>query len=278
MLRKRRTDDQGDTRTVQRLRTRLAESHQLHDLTSDPLLHAVRLERFRVSVTRSMWFFLALGLGFTTTGVHEFLAGHLTPLAALWWGAWLVEPALAGILVTLLRWEAEMLTHGQDVDAAPVVWLKRLLLGATLITNVWSSLRPPSGQVEYGVVFLHIVVPLVVFLIAEVMPVIQHRCNAARDRVMADAEPRTTTSASSVVARSPLTASVTPSATPVAPAVREVPRTPLKLPAHLQAALAGKAAEVREQGRTITPADVQAAVNVPDAYAATLADQLNAAA
>ncbi|MBY8853314.1 hypothetical protein K7G98_35810, partial [Saccharothrix sp. MB29] len=139
------------------------ESHQLHDLTSDPLLHAVRLERFRVSVTRSMWFFLALGLGFTTTGVHEFLAGHLSPTDALWWGAWLVEPALAGILVTLLRWEAEMLSQGQAVDAAPVVWLKRLLLGATLVTNVWSSLRPPSGRVEYGVVFLHVVVPLVVF-------------------------------------------------------------------------------------------------------------------
>ncbi|MDU0289215.1 hypothetical protein [Saccharothrix longispora] len=250
---RRASPDGGETRAVQRLRARLAESHQLHDLTSDPLLHAVRLERFRVSVTRSMWFFLALGLGFTTTGVHEFLAGHLSPTDALWWGAWLVEPALAGILVTLLRWEAEMLSQGQAVDAAPVVWLKRLLLGATLVTNVWSSLRPPSGRVEYGVVFLHVVVPLVVFLIAEVMPVIQHRCNAARDRVMTVAAPVHV---------------------PVAPSV---PRTSLKLPAHLQAVLGTKAAEVRRQGRAVTPADVQAAVNVPDAFAAQLAAQLNAA-
>ncbi|WP_158854421.1 hypothetical protein [Saccharothrix deserti] len=278
MSRRRKADDRTETRAVQKLRARLAESHQLHDLTSDPLLHAVRLERFRVSVTRSMWFFLALGLGFTTTGVHEFLAGHLSPADALWWGAWLVEPALAGILVTLLRWEAEMLSRGLDVDAAPVVWLKRLLLGAPLVTNVWSSLRPPSGQVEYGVVFLHVVVPLVVFLIAEVMPVIQHRCNAARDRVMADAGPRTTTPAATPVTSAPTTAPSTAPAVPAAPAVREVPRTALKLPAHLQAALTSKAAEVRDQGRAVTPADVQAAVNVPDAYAATLADQLNAAA
>lgn len=271
----RRTAEQGETRAVRRLHARLAESRRLHRLTSDPLLHAVRLERFRVSVTRSMWFFLALGLGFTTTGVHEFLAGHLNPVDALWWGAWLVEPALAGILITLLRWEAEMLTHGQAVDAAPVVWLKRLLLAATLITNVWSSLRPPSGQVEYGVVFLHVVVPLVVFLIAEVMPVIQHRCNAARDRVMATVEPRTSTPAPTASNSSPTT-SATPTA-PGAPSARNVARTPLKLPAHLQAALADKAAEVREQGRVVTPADVQAAVNVPDAYAASLADQLNAA-
>ncbi|MBP2339047.1 hypothetical protein JOF41_005225 [Saccharothrix coeruleofusca] len=245
---------------MRKLRARLAESHQLHGLTSDPLLHAVRLERFRVSVTRSMWFFLALGLGFTTTGVHEFLAGHLSPLDALWWGAWLVEPALAGILVTLLRWEAEMLSQGQAVDAAPVVWLKRLLLGATLVTNVWSSLRPPSGSVEYGVVFLHLVVPLVVFLIAEVMPVIQHRCNAARDRVMADAKPVTN-------------ATTTPAASASTSA-----RTPLKLPTHLQAALGAKVAEVRNQGRVITPADVRAAVNVPDDFAAALAEQFNAAA
>ncbi|XVV03698.1 hypothetical protein ACQPW3_41400 [Actinosynnema sp. CA-248983] len=241
----------AETRAVRRLRARLAESHQLHGLTSDPLLHAVRLERFRVSVTRSMWFFLALGLGFTTTGVHEFLAGHLTPAAVLWWGAWLVEPALAGILVTLLRWEAEMLSQGLAVDAAPVVWLKRLLLGATLVTNVWSSLRPPSGSVQYGVVFLHVVVPLVVFLIAEVMPVIQHRCNAARDRVMESMKPAAVDAP-------------TPS------------RGALKLPSHLQAALGAKAAEVRQEGRAITPADVRAAVNVPDAFAAALADQLNA--
>ncbi|MEU4803012.1 hypothetical protein [Actinosynnema sp. NPDC023587] len=236
---------------MRKLRARLAESHQLHGLASDPLLHAVRLDRFRVSITRSMWFFLALGLGFTTTGVHEFLAGHLSAGDALWWGAWLVEPALAGILVTLLRWEAEMLSRGLAVDARPVVWLKRVLLGATLVTNVWSSLRPP---VEYGVVFLHLVVPLVVFLIAEVVPVIQHRCNEARDRIATNA--------------------------PAAPADRAVPAAPrgaLKLPTHLQAVLGAKAAQVRQEGRAVTPADVQAAVNVPDAFAVALADQFNAA-
>ncbi|MEU7528614.1 hypothetical protein AB0A74_22980 [Saccharothrix sp. NPDC042600] len=259
---------------MRRLRARLAESHQLHGLTSDPLLHAVRLERFRVSVTRSMWFFLALGLGFTTTGVHEFLAGHLTPAAVLWWGAWLVEPALAGILVTLLRWEAEMLSQGLAVDAAPVVWLKRLLLGATLVTNVWSSLRPPSGSVQYGVVFLHVVVPLVVFLIAEVMPVIQHRCNTAKEQALSDAEPRplAVPVASSTQTR-PTSSAGHSAASPVAPTP---PRTPLKLPAHLQQQLAEMADQVRGEGRAVTPADVQAKVNVPDAFAALLAAQLNA--
>ncbi|CCH35227.1 hypothetical protein ABZ816_11530 [Actinosynnema sp. NPDC047251] len=255
----------GETRAVRRLRARLAESRQLHELTDDPLLQAVHLERFRTSVTRSMWFFLALGLGFTTTGVHEFLAGHLTPADPMWWGAWLVEPGLAGILVTLLRWEAEMLSRGLAVDAKPVLWLKRLLLGATLITNVWASLRPASGEVNSGMVFLHVVIPLVVFFIAEVMPVIQHRCNNARDQALAVAQP----AASPALRPTPSTS--TAERPPAAP------RTPVKLPAHLQQQLAEKAAQVRKEGRDVTSADVQAAVNVPDAYAVRLADQLNAA-
>ncbi|MFI9813206.1 hypothetical protein [Saccharothrix variisporea] len=259
---------------MRRLRARLAESHQLHGLTSDPLLHAVRLERFRVSVTRSMWFFLALGLGFTTTGVHEFLAGHLTPAAVLWWGAWLVEPALAGILVTLLRWEAEMLSQGLAVDAAPVVWLKRLLLGATLVTNVWSSLNPPSGSVQYGVVFLHVVVPLVVFLIAEVMPVIHHRCNTAREQALNAAQPHPAPG-SALASPRLATSQPVPSSPAAQPPARPVPRTSLKLPAHLQQQLADMAEQIRSKGRTVTAADIQSRVNVPDAFAALLAKQFD---
>ncbi|MBY8853665.1 hypothetical protein K7G98_37715, partial [Saccharothrix sp. MB29] len=109
-------------------------------LSADPLLSAVTAERFRVSVTRTMWFFLAIGLGFTTTGVHDFLAGGLPLSDPLWWGAWLVEPALAGILINLLRWEAQMIAAGIDVDSRWVTGLKWVLLGATLITNAWSAL------------------------------------------------------------------------------------------------------------------------------------------
>lgn len=262
-----RTDEDqpsGETRAVRRLRARLAESRQLYGLTDDPLLQAVRLERFRSSITRSMWFFLALGLGFTTTGVHEFLAGQLTPADPMWWGSWLVEPGLAGILITLLRWEAEMLSRGLAIDARPVLWLKRLLLCATLVTNVWASLRPASGQVNSGMVFLHVVIPLVVFFIAEVMPVIQHRCNSARDHALTAAQqvPQPAVSATKQHPNS---------------SVPAPPRTPVKLPAHLQQQLAEKAVQVRGEGRSITPADVRAAVNVPDAYAVRLADQLNAA-
>ena len=246
-----------ETRTVRRLRAQLDEAQDVHQLTANPLLAAVQADRFRVSVTRSMWYFMTCGLGFTATGVQAFLAGHLGPSDPMWWGAWLVEPAFAGILITLLRWEAQMLSHGLAVNDRPVKWLKRLLLGATLVTNVWSSLRPPDGQINAGMVFLHLVIPLVVFLLAEVMPVIQQRCNEARAKAAEIVPP---------AAPAPTDDAATPP-----PA-----RTALRLPGHLQGALDAKASEVRAQGRVLTAQDVQDALNVPEEYAARIAAQLAA--
>ena len=246
-----------ETRTVRRLRAQLDEAQDIHQLAANPMLAAVRADRFRVSVTRSMWCFMACGLGFTATGVQAFLAGHLGPSDPMWWGAWLVEPAFAGILITLLRWEAQMLAHGLAVDDQPVKWLKRVLLGATLITNVWSALRPPVGQIEPGIVFLHVVIPLVVFLLAEVMPVIQQRCNTARDKAAEIVSPP-------------------PSAPTEVPTTAAPPRAALRLPGHLQGALEAKANEVRAEGRALTAQDVQDALNVPEEYAARIAAQLAA--
>ena len=111
-------DSPQPSRRVRTLANQLDEARDVHRLATDPMLGAVTADRFRLSVTRTMWFFLAVGLGFTTTGVHDFLAGHLAPSDPMWWGAWLAEPALAGILITLLRWEAAMLSHGVDVATA----------------------------------------------------------------------------------------------------------------------------------------------------------------
>jgi hypothetical protein len=205
-----------------------------------------------------MWFFLAVGLGFTTTGVHAFLAGHLTTADPMWWGAWLVEPALAGILITLLRWEAEMLASGLDVDHQAVKRLKRVLLGATLVTNVWSSLRPSTGPINAGNAFMHLVIPVVVYLIAEVMPVIQHRCNQARERALAMPSP----------GQSVPNSAVTSSAPAAPPTVR------LRLPAPMLDALRDKSAQVRELGREMTAQDVQDAVKVAPEYAARIAREL----
>jgi hypothetical protein len=108
----------------------------------------------------------------------------------------------------------------------------------------------------------------VVFLIAEVMPVIQQRCTTAREKALRGVPtPPVPTPATS--APKPPTP-VESGAEPTAP----VPSRPrLRLPAHLQGALDAKTAET---GRPLTAAEVQAVLNVAPDYAARIADQLAA--
>ncbi|SDP60770.1 hypothetical protein [Lentzea jiangxiensis] len=257
------------TRAVRRLRHQLDEAHDVHALADDPLLAVVNADRLRVSISRSLWWFLAIGLGFTTTGVHDFLAGHLTPTDPLWWGAWLVEPALAGILITVLRWESEMLARGQRVDDDPVVKLKRLLLAATLITNVWSAVSPSKGPVSAGNVFLHVVIPVVVFLLAEVMPIVQQRCVAVRDAALREAARRDPVRRDDAPDSPPVTTAPAPTVSSVSPD----PLAGLRLPPPMRATLT---ARMDELGRPLTAPEVSELLRLPADFAARVADQLAA--
>ncbi|MFD7653381.1 hypothetical protein ACFV4N_05315 [Actinosynnema sp. NPDC059797] len=252
----------GVTRRVVGLRHRLAESKQLRGLVDDPDLVAVRIESQRRLITRGMWFFLALGLGFTTAGVQDFLAGHRPLSDPLWWAAWLAEPMLAGILIMLLVFESEVLHRGVPVDSKWVEWLKRILLGSTLFMNVYPTVAVrPGERFEVGNLAIHVMVPVVVFGVAEVMPVIQQRMNQA----ITDAY-----RAASTTAPPP-----TPAPAPAAP--RPVPAalvtgTRLKLPDPIREAVRAKADQVAAEGRALTADDVRQAVRVP----ADLADRIAA--
>ncbi|UVS78370.1 hypothetical protein [Actinokineospora sp. UTMC 2448] len=276
----------GRTKAVRKLGDALAEARQMLPLLADPRLNAVRAERLRVSVTRWLWFFLACGLGYTTAGVHDFLARGYTLADPMWWAAWLVEPAFAGILVTLLRWEAEMLARGLDVTASAVRRLKRLLLFSTLVMNVVPTLPVFDGVTfNLGSFFVHLVIPLIVFYLAEVMPVVQQMCTAAKtattmtDTTNPTPEPAPLP-APEVPATAPALAPTTPSAPPAAPtpAPAHAPAPApapgrVRLPDDLAAKVAASITTAREQGRTPTVADVQAVVRLSDALAArVLAD------
>ncbi|MFI7427313.1 hypothetical protein ACIBPB_10025 [Micromonospora sp. NPDC049836] len=203
-------------RPVRRLSKRLDVARQLHDLEQDAALDIVDIERLRVSVTRSLWIFLAVGSVFTTTGVQDFLAGHLTPADPVWWGCWGVEPCLVGILITVLRWEAAMIARGIDIDSGAVDWLKRFLLGSTLVMNVVPALWPREGGISAGMLAAHIMVPVLVFFLAEVMPIVQARCTQAR-RAITLTKPEA--SATDTVDQVPAVAVETPTPPVEAPAV-----------------------------------------------------------
>ncbi|MFD9893534.1 hypothetical protein ACFWY9_29675 [Amycolatopsis sp. NPDC059027] len=261
------------SRRVRNLTVQLDEARDVHRLAADPLLGAVTADRFRVSVARTMWVFLAVGLGFTTTGVHDFLAGDRPIADPLWWGAWLAEPALAGILVTLLRWEASMLSQGIGTGDKPVVYLKRLLLAATLVANVWAGLAPAHGGISKGMVFFHVVIPLVVFLLAEVMPIIQRGCTQAREKAIATGQQNALTSGNAHAGTGgPGTVHNGPErpATP-APAT-SIPR--LKLPAEIAARIESAVTAARTEGRQVTTEDIRRVARIPDALAAQVVRQL----
>ncbi|GAA2509967.1 hypothetical protein [Pilimelia columellifera] len=284
-------------RPVRKLSKRLDVARQLHDLEQDAALDIVDLERLRASVTRSLWLFLALGSVFTTTGVQDFLAGHLTPTDPVWWGCWGVEPCLVGILITVLRWEAAMLARGIAVDSRAVDWLKRFLLGSTLVMNVVPALWPREGGISAGMLAAHLMVPILVFFLAEVMPIVQARCTQARRAITLPKlpaapapEPLPTLAPDPVsvaIAEPVASALVTAVHGPVRQA-EETPESddaPVELPALALDGLGiptGMQTQIRrlvaDLDRPVTAADIQQATRLPLPIASKVAERVTPAA
>jgi len=280
------TSEEEEAKKVAKLRKKVGEARQVHRIPDDPYLKVVELDRFRASITGSLWFFLAVGLAYTTVGVHDFIAEDLTIADPMWWGAWAVEPALAGMLITVLRWEAAMLMRGIRIESRWVSFTKWALLSSTLIMNVLSAIGTTTVELV-----LHVAFPGLVFCLAEVMPVVQDRFGTARAKVLAqiaalaaeeeeraerESAPTNPAPAPTTVAsfeadfeRSPALPS--PGLPPVAVSPSE-PTPPVhlsrpKLPAPMLQQIETRAAELADAGRTITPADVQAVINLPAAMA-----------
>lgn len=255
----------GVTKRVVGLRRKKAESAQLRGLVDDPDMVAVRIEAQRRAITRGMWFFLALGLGFTTAGVQDFLAGHLTLRDPLWWAAWLAEPMLAGILIMLLVFESEILHRGIPVDSRWVERLKRTLLGSTLFMNLWPTTPWAAHRFEFGNFAVHLIVPLVVFMVAEVMPVIQQRMNQAITNAYRNA-----------AVASPAAPQPAPRPAPPVPPAALATGTRLRLPEPIRDAVKAKADQAAAEGRALTVDDVRAAARVPADLAERIVAEVHA--
>nr|WP_042184393.1 hypothetical protein [Kibdelosporangium sp. MJ126-NF4]CEL16269.1 hypothetical protein [Kibdelosporangium sp. MJ126-NF4]CTQ94193.1 hypothetical protein [Kibdelosporangium sp. MJ126-NF4] len=252
-------DNAGRTRAVVKLEAALRESRRLQRLLTDPLLVAVRAERLRVSVTGCLWFFLACGLGFTAAGVQAFLADGYTVADPQWWAAWLVEPCFAGILITVLRWEANILAWGSEVAARVVGRLKGLLMFATLVMNVVPTLWPPGGHpVNPGNVFVHLIIPVIVYLIAEVIPEVQRTCTHVKQTAAAMTSPEIPEDSGPAVT----------AAVPGATAPARVPR--VKLPPAVLTQIRNALDIARRQDRVPTVEDITRVVSLPDITARQL--------
>ncbi|MFI0797248.1 hypothetical protein ACH4OY_31925 [Micromonospora rubida] len=287
-------------RPVRKLSKRLDVARQLHDLEQDTALDIVDIERLRASVTRCLWLFLAVGSVFTTTGVQDFLAGDRSPADPVWWGCWGVEPCLVGILITILRWEAAMIARNIDIDSRAVDWLKRFLLGSTLVMNVVPALFPREGGISPGMLAAHFMVPILVFFLAEVMPIVQARCTQARRAITlttktpasapasvpAPAPAPVTVPAGSIEpatpAQVPASAPVqVPASVPVPSPTSDVAAEPsppalegLGIPTGMQAQIRRLVADL---DRPVTAVDIQQATRLPLSIAAQVVDRFTPA-
>lgn len=290
-------DKDAEAKKVTKLRKRLGEARQVHAIADDPYLKVVELDALRSSITGALWFFLSVGLAYTTVGVHDFIAEGLTITDPMWWGAWAVEPALAGMLITVLRWEAAMLIRGIRIESGWVTGTKWVLLGSTLIMNILSARGGTTVEM-----FLHVAFPALVFCLAEVMPVVQDRFGKARSKILAEiadlvaaaeaaehtsrdvaesekaAVPAKPAPVSSPVTVTGLEADFDRAPAPVSPGLPPLNVSPSeptppahlprpKLPAPTLQQLEAKAADLAAAGRTITAAEVQTVINLPAAMA-----------
>lgn len=301
-------DTTGRTKRVGKLEDRIAESRHLRKLTRDPDLVAVTIEKIRVRTTVGLYSFLALGLGFTTTGVQKFLAAGYTPADPMWWGAWTVEPMLAGLLIVLLNFESTILAYGIDPDSVWLTRMKMILLTATLFMNLAPPLTPlwgGDGEFHLGSAVIHALVPLVIYGLAEVLPVVQARLHTVVMQAYAQADQHTlaTESTASEPAPTGMSEVETPSTTsesvatepvperqphPVQPTPQTAPeptpqpdplatvRRAPKLPDRMLNAVQQRRRELLAEGREMTTKDIQHVVKVPDSLAEQLLADLTA--
>lgn len=262
-------NDPGATRRVHKLSDRIAEARHLRGLVRDPDLQAVEMERCGRRTLRALWFFLALGLVFTTTGVQQFLAAGAAPTDPAWWAAWTVEPMFAGLLISLLNFEAAILAHGIAPEHPWWTRLKGALLTSTMAMNVLPQLAPlvgAGGEFNVGSLAVHAVVPVIVYGLAEVIPVIQARQRQVITQAYAlsdQGEPQSEGAET--------TTTEEPTVDERAQARERASKGP-KLPAAMLDRVARAKEAARAEDRELTAADVQHVIKVPE----TLAEQIAA--
>ncbi|QUG99796.1 hypothetical protein HUO13_02365 [Saccharopolyspora erythraea] len=296
----------GQTRRVRKLSDDIDEAGELRRLARNADLVAVQVERMCRRTVAGLWFFLALGLCFTTEGVHRFLAGDAPQSDPLWWAAWTVEPMFAGLLVVVLNFEAAILAHDVEPDHFWWTRLKRVLLGSTLFMNVYPPLITVFTEEAFnlGSLVVHVAIPVIVYGIAEIIPIVMartrqviHKAYAAADANERQAASTTSAPADDDQPVPPAPADTAhPNRAEVAPpdpaeSARSMPvetarpaqaapaqKPVIRLPESTLTAIRRVRDERAEAGQPMTVADVQSVVKLPPHQARQVLDDVTATA
>ncbi|WP_370934667.1 hypothetical protein [Amycolatopsis sp. cg13] len=145
---------------------------------------AESVERVAVQVDRLCWAGVLLGLAFTMTNVQQFAAAGAAAWSLPWCTAWLLDPMVSVVLLSILRAEQVTARHGVRTGrwARAAKWFT---LTATYVMNTWEAFTAGSPA---GVV-LHSVPPLVVFVAAEAVTDLRDKLGAAQSAAEAAGHP-----------------------------------------------------------------------------------------
>lgn len=164
---------------VDRLRSDATEAAQVRALTTHPDVIALRVERIRSQVDGLIWAGMLLGLAFTMVNVQNFAAAGAAVLSLGWVAAWLLDPMVSLVLIAVLR--AEQITARYQVDMQPVntgPWVRRTKVFAFAATYTMNTWKPWTDLDAAGIV-LHSIPPVLVYMAAEVGPILRDRLTEA---------------------------------------------------------------------------------------------------
>lgn len=173
---------------VGRLAAEAQEAARIRELTTNPDVVALRVEKIRTQVDALLWAGIVLGLAFTVVNVQTFAAAGAERFSAAWWVAWLLDPMVSLVLLAVLR--AEQVTARYQV-ALPA-WARRtkwLTFAATYVMNTWTSWGIADAPFSASGVVLHSVPPLVVFATAETGPGLRDRLTEAVHQALTAHQP-----------------------------------------------------------------------------------------
>lgn len=138
-----------ESKKVRRRRLAAIEAARLHELAQDPVALAYRDARVRRVTTMMVMVGVVIGLGVSSVGVQASVATALTleKFSAVWWAAFLYEPAMSMPLLGTVAVQAYSAMRGKVVDrkssaGKKMFRVEALLLTLTLILNCAPAFAP----------------------------------------------------------------------------------------------------------------------------------------
>lgn len=151
---------------ARRLLAQADEAAQIRDAMTHPDVVALRVERVRYFGEILLWMSIGTFLIFTIITVQRFVARGAERGTLEWFGAWFLEPAIIGGLVTVLIWEGAY--KRQSIHTGPRARVAKWgLLVATYIMNTWDAWSQASSGGSWGPLAAHSIPPLAVFWLTE---------------------------------------------------------------------------------------------------------------